>query len=98
MSAKTLTGQRGEILNSGAKALISAVTGEGIDELFEVIDEKLSEKFLEEKIKIPCHNGKAIAWAYAKSKVLNEEQNDEIMEMTILISEKDFGKLKKMMN
>ncbi|PIR39267.1 MAG: GTPase HflX [Alphaproteobacteria bacterium CG11_big_fil_rev_8_21_14_0_20_39_49] len=77
---------------------VSAVTGEGIDNLFAKIDEKLSAKFLEEEITISCQNGKAIAWVYAKSRVLSEEHDEEVVKMKILISEKDLGQLRKMIS
>jgi len=89
--------QQKDVIHKGDSILISAITSEGIDNLFAAVDEKLSAKFLEEKVSIPCDNGKAIAWVYAKSEVLSEEQLEGVMHMKILISEKDLGKLKKMM-
>jgi GTP-binding protein HflX len=77
---------------------VSAITGEGVEGLFEKIDKKLSEKFLQEEISLSCDNGKAIAWVYAKSKIISEERDEDVINMKILISQKDFGMLQKMLS
>jgi GTP-binding protein HflX len=76
---------------------ISAVTGHGIDHLLQVVDAKLAKENHKASIEIPCANGQAIAWVYANSEILEQNQHDEVIHFKLSISEANFGRLQKMM-
>ena len=76
---------------------ISAISGEGIDNLFELIDRKLSVKDITVDIKISCSAGKVISWLHSNSKILKETQEDEFICFNILISAEDHGRLQIML-
>jgi GTP-binding protein HflX len=76
---------------------VSAVTGEGIDKLLHIIDERLAEENEEIEINIPCENGQAMAWIYANSKVIDQSETDAVIKFRLSISQKNIGRLKKML-
>ena len=76
----------------------SAKTGEGIDSLLTVIDEKLSKdsKYLE--INVNASEGKIIAWIHSHSDVQNQYEEDGKIYFQMYISEKNLGRLNKMID
>jgi GTP-binding protein HflX len=57
--------------------LVSAMTGEGIPNLFEAIDARLGTADEIVHVTIPPHEGKLLAWAYANADVLSRETDPE---------------------
>lgn len=57
--------------------ITSAVTGEGLDELFEVIEASLAEPVKNERLDLDFTQGKNRAWLYAHNVVVSEEQTEE---------------------
>jgi GTPase len=56
---------------------LSAMTGEGCDELLNVIDDKLSRELLASyHFTIPHTDGRAIAWLYANGQVIHHEEGE----------------------
>ena len=55
----------------------SAITGEGLDNLYEVIDSSLSEPVFDEQLKLSYAEGKARAWLFSQNVVLSEEQTED---------------------
>ncbi|MBL4873023.1 MAG: GTPase HflX [Rhodobacteraceae bacterium] len=55
----------------------SAITGEGLDELYETIEDALAEPVFTETLTLDYSQGKGRAWLYAHNVVQNEEQTDE---------------------
>ena len=53
---------------------ISAQTGDGVDNLIEVLDEFLSRKFKHLRYEIPVSDGRALAWLYQHGEVLENEE------------------------
>lgn len=53
--------------------LLSAVTGEGIEDFTEIVAAKLTEKAREVTVTVPLSDGRRIAWLHAHGDVLNEE-------------------------
>lgn len=77
---------------------ISAISGEGVEKLLNLIDAKLAERNEEAEIKISCENGKAIAWVYANSQVKSSHEEDAVITFNLSISKKNLGQLKKMLS
>lgn len=57
--------------------ITSAVTGEGLDELFETIETSLAEPVKSERLELDFTQGKNRAWLYAHNVVVSEEQTEE---------------------
>ncbi|MBL1438007.1 MAG: GTPase HflX [Rhodobacteraceae bacterium] len=67
---------------------LSALTGAGMETLFEKIDEGLVEAFLEEDILITYDNGKSRAWLFSNNLVITEEAADEGYKILVKWTEK----------
>lgn len=73
---------------------ISAVTGEGLDDLLQAIDEKLSQDFTSTTVKVPASNGKLLSWLHQNSEVLSTKLLKETLTLKIKISPENLAKLK----
>jgi len=69
-------------------ATLSALTGRGMDTLFEKIDAGLAEPVLQEDILIPYENGKARAWLFTNNLVIEEEAHEEGYKVQVKWTEK----------
>ena len=77
-------------------ATLSAITGIGMETLFEKIDAGLAEPVTEEDILIAYENGKARAWLFSNNLVTHEEPGEDGYKIQVLWNEKQknqFGKL-----
>ncbi len=84
------------LANSGI-ASISAISGEGIDNLRAVIDSYLSQLYLQKKeIILPIKNGKAIAWLHAHATVSAQEVVcDESYRLAVHIAPENFERFRR---
>ncbi len=69
-------------------ATISALTGQGMDALFEKIDAGLAEPVQEENLLIPYNNGKSRAWLFANNLVIGEDAAEEGYRVQVKWTEK----------
>ncbi len=69
-------------------ATLSAVTGVGMNTLFEKIDAGLAEPVLEEGILIPYANGKSRAWLFTNNLVVEEDAVEEGYKVQVKWTEK----------
>lgn len=76
---------------------VSAITGQGIDKLLLLIDEKLDADNKRMELDVDAGNGKVIAWIYAHATVHEQHEDNGRIYFNISISDKDIGRLKKMM-
>ncbi|HIP22707.1 MAG TPA: GTPase HflX [Rhodobacteraceae bacterium] len=75
---------------------LSALTGIGMDTLFEKIDAGLAEPVSEEDVLIGYENGKARAWLFSNNLVVHEEPGEDGYQIHVLWNEKQksqFGRL-----
>lgn len=75
---------------------ISALTGEGMTELAELIDSTANNGKSTEIIKIPHTKGAAVSYLYANSNVINVEYGDFETIVTTVIDKKALGTVRKM--
>ena len=75
---------------------VSALTGEGQNELLQLIDERLADGLEIEEIRIPAADGRKLAWLYAHSEVLTRTTEKEDIVLTVRISRSDHHQLIKM--
>ncbi|NDF12996.1 MAG: GTPase HflX [Proteobacteria bacterium] len=77
---------------------ISALTGEGCDELLKIVDQKLSESGIKITASIPAADGKLLAWLYRHGKQVDAVPNEDKMDVSAILSAEDverFEALKK---
>ena len=74
--------------------ITSAITGEGLDELYEVVENALAEPVFNETLKLDYSQGKGRAWLYAHNVVQSEEQTDEGYVLEVLWTEKNSNQYK----
>ncbi|MGD9638429.1 MAG: GTPase HflX [Alphaproteobacteria bacterium] len=72
---------------------VSAITGEGIEELLKLIDSELTKEAISHNFKIPVYAGDAIAFIYKKSQVVSRLDDDEYVNLETLISLSDLQKV-----
>ncbi|MGV6800452.1 MAG: GTPase HflX [bacterium] len=75
--------------------VLSAVTGQGLERLFDFIDEVLTARHLTVQAKIPTQNGAAIAWLFQHGDVLQQDMNETEVIMTVRLSAKSAGQFEK---
>lgn len=75
---------------SGGTVAISALTGEGMDDLLALLDEKLSIRSKTYEISLPITDGAAIAWLYENGKVHKRLDGDEEIALRITLDVADY--------
>jgi len=75
---------------------LSAVTGLGMDTLFEKIDAGLAEPITKEDILITYENGKSRAWLFANNLVIQEEPGDEGYKIQVQWTEKQKNQFERL--
>lgn len=66
---------------------LSAITGEGCDELLELLDDKLSAELLSTyHYSIPHSDGRAIAWLYANGQVMKHSEKETNADYEVRLS------------
>ncbi len=78
-------------------AYISASSSEGIEELMQMVEHKLSASRQRVEVLIPYGKYEAISLIRAEGKLLNEEHAEEGTKVTALLDEKTLWKLKKLL-
>ena len=70
-------------------AALSAITGEGIESLFQLISNKLSEDKIEVKYKLKAGDGKAQHWLFEHAAIVQQNSSEcgEFVDMTVQINE-----------
>ncbi len=81
----------------GSRVAVSAVTGNGLDELLGLLRDWLESHMGEEKLRIPIADGKTLAWCHANGRVLSQESDGDEMLLTVRMSRAALGRLKSML-
>ncbi|BDG72554.1 GTPase HflX [Roseomonas fluvialis] len=68
---------------------VSALTGEGLDELRRAIDARLSAGLETMEVSLPTTDGAGLAWLYAHAEVLARQDGEEAIRLTVRISSAD---------
>jgi GTP-binding protein HflX len=68
---------------------VSALTGEGLDELRRAIDARLSAGLETMEVSLPTTDGAGLAWLYAHGEVLSRQDGEEAIRLTVRISPAD---------
>lgn len=76
----------GEVERREDAVLISAVTGEGLDQLRELMANKLRSGEQVHRIRLPATAGGKIAWLHSRGEVLSQELDHEELELSVRLS------------
>ena len=74
---------------------LSAVTGEGADDLMNMIDQHLAKRRRALDMSVPLQDGETIAWLYRRGEVLKRKDNDSEAQFSVLLDAADRARLEK---
>ncbi|WP_106264205.1 GTPase HflX [Donghicola tyrosinivorans] len=90
--------RRETLMNQAARSdntmVLSAVTGEGLDELLATVSEALEGARVEETLELGFSDGKKRAWLFKKGFVLEERQTETGFEIDVRWTQKDSNQYK----
>ena len=76
---------------------VSAVTGQGIDALFERLERILETAGMQTAhYRLPAGNGKEIAWLHSHGKVIEQTEDGEYIDFTVRLSPQNLARFEKM--
>lgn len=81
--------------NTEYKVNISALTGDGVPNLLQMLDKILDKDNLKISIVVNVTDGKLMAWIYEHTTVLEERQTEDSIVFSATINAKNMGLLKK---
>ncbi len=76
--------------------VISAVTGDGLDELSDRVAEHMSSRFTEVRVTAPVGQGKLISFLHGNASVTDQAVNDGMIEIRAVIDRRLMGPLKRL--
>lgn len=76
----------------GGAAAVSALTGEGLDNLLELIDDQLASRVHLYDMVLPLEEGAALAWLYGHGKVLEKTDKKTKTQLKVTMDHADFGR------
>jgi GTP-binding protein HflX len=88
--AKPITGLRHEA--RGGTIGVSALTGEGIPELLQLLDDKLAAFNQVYEIDVPHADGAALSWLHAHGKIIEQRDTKTKAHIKIELSAADYGR------
>ena len=77
---------------------VSAATGEGIDELLNIIDAEFATDRVVVVYKIPSKEGAALAWLYNNGNVISAESQDTLSIVKVALQSPDIGRFARRYN
>jgi GTP-binding protein HflX len=90
--------RRETLINQAARSdntmVLSAITGEGLDELLATVSEALEGARVEETLELGFSDGKKRAWLFKKGFVLEERQTESGFEIDVRWTQKDSNQYK----
>ena len=92
--------QREVVLNTASRepmtVAVSALSGEGVDELLKLIDSHVTDNGLPIKVRLGANEGEALAWLYDHGQVRGRQTDDEgVTQLDLILPEADLGRLEK---
>ena len=85
---------RGETISDSRMAL-SAVSGEGVDELVGLLKEWLTNEMHELHLKLAHSDGRALAFCHQHGTVVSTHSGDEYVDVIVLLNPADVGRFKQ---
>lgn len=84
-----------QVMRQDKTVLISAVTGEGCDELLQAISDALTGEDVDVVFDIPHASGEAMAWLYRNGEIVERLDGELSAQLRVTLSLADIGKFKK---
>ena len=85
---------RGETISDTRMAL-SAVSGEGVDELIALLGEWLANEMHEMHLKLEHADGRTLAFCHQHGTVISSQHGDEYVDLVVLMNPADVGRFKE---
>jgi len=84
------------VLHRQEQLAVSAITGEGVRHLCDIISRELAERYLEEiVVELPITDGKTLAWLHAHGRVVSQEATDETLTVTAQLSHENMARFRQ---
>jgi len=87
---------RGSTLAEAARredvVTLSALTGEGVEDLRRFVSDRLSTGNRVRTLSVPLADGAALAWLHANGEVIGQEMDGERMTLEVRLSDKDLAR------
>lgn len=77
------------------RVAISAVSGEGLDELLQNVINIVAGHHIQAKFTIPPHDGEAMAWLYSRADISARADFDDHIDFTVMIDPADIGRFEE---
>ncbi|MDQ6987813.1 MAG: GTPase HflX [Mariprofundaceae bacterium] len=81
----------------GSRVAVSAITGEGVDQLLALLRDWVESRMAEVSLRIPLGDGKTLAWCHAHGRVVEQQADGEIMLLRVHLSRADAARVRKML-
>jgi GTP-binding protein HflX len=88
--SKPLHGLRAEA--QGGMIALSALTGEGMDDLLKLVDEHLAAQQQVYEINLSVTEGAALSWLYSHGKVVDKRDTKTKIRLKVELGEADYGR------
>ena len=77
--------------------ILSALTGEGLDELLDAISVRLTEDARVHRLELPASDGKRIAWLHAHGEVIEEDDSktadgEPVRTIAVRLTQREYGR------
>jgi GTP-binding protein HflX len=92
LDAEAAATLRAEAARRDDAVVLSALTGEGVDDLRRAISDRLSRGARIRTVRLPAGDGAAIAWLHQHGEVLANEAGGEIVSLDVRISDVDWAR------
>jgi GTP-binding protein HflX len=74
---------------------VSALTGEGLNGLFELLDRRMTADRRTVELAVPLEDGAALAWLYQKGEILEREDDDVSAHLKVALDEADLARFER---
>ena len=81
-------------LRKSHRVAVSAITGEGCEDLLALVDRRLESDVRAVRLDIPLTDGKTLAWIYRHGEVLGRRDDNEAAHLSVRLSEVDIARLR----
>ncbi len=93
---ESLLAERAQSGVDGPEAVaLSALTGEGVPKLLDLIESKLNRDRSSFRLAVPVADGELLAWLYRSTEVLQRGEGEEAVELTVRVPEKALDHFRK---
>jgi GTPase len=90
-----LSEMRGIAQRNSDILLLSAVTGEGIEDFKNLLSDLIAKKNVTRAITLPSSDGAAFAWLHARGKVDVKRETKELLHLDVSLSRQFWGQFEK---